>query len=92
VDLRRTGIDCQAVRELPARLAWRFGAVALRKVGERLVVAAEEATVTRAAARLPAVLRVKVCVVVAPAEQVAAALRTYYPLPTKGEESVSITG
>src|SRR4051812_17741709 len=53
VDLRGTGVDYQAVRELPVRLAWRYGAVAVRKVGEKLVVAADEASVGRAAARLP---------------------------------------
>jgi hypothetical protein len=83
VDLLRTGVDFQSVRELPARIAWRYGAVAVRKVGERLVVAAEEGAVARAAARLPKLLRRKVCFVVAPAEQIAAALRRYYPLRAK---------
>jgi hypothetical protein len=82
-DLLQTGVDYQAARELPARLAWRYGAVAVRKVGEKLVVAADEATVARASARLPALLKRKVHFVVAPPAQIAAALRTYYPLASR---------
>lgn len=80
IDLHSIGVDAQAVGELPARIARRFGAVPVRKTGKTLVVAADEANAPRAAARLPRLLRRKVHVVVAKPGQVEAALQTYYPV------------
>ena len=79
VDLSRVGIDAQAVAMVPARLARRMRAVPVRTAGEDLVVAAEEATLERAAKRLPRLLGRKVRFVVAPADQIQSALTAYYP-------------
>ena len=79
VDLRRIGVDVQATAAVPARLARRFRAIPIRTVGQALVVAADEATVRHAAARLPAIFRRKVHFVVASPDQIDAALEAYYP-------------
>lgn len=80
-DLQRIGIDAQATTEMSGRLARRFEVMPVRKIGETLVVAAEETRVARAAAKLPAILRKPVRFVVARAGQVDAALDRYYPSP-----------
>ena len=88
IDLRHMGIDGQATAAVPARLARRFRAIPIRIVNDTLVVAADEATLERAAMRLPAILRRNLHFVVAPPEQIAAALDAYYvpaparPMPT----------
>ena len=79
VDLSRVGIDVQAVAEVPGRFAWRMRVVPLRTAGDELVVAAEEATLERARARLPGLLKRKVRFVIAPQDQVQSALMAYYP-------------
>jgi type IV pilus assembly protein PilB len=81
IDLRSFGVDAQAAAQLPARLARRFGAVAVRKTGDTLVVATTEAGVARAMKRLGRVLRKKVRYVIAPPDQIAAAIDRYYPPP-----------
>ena len=80
VDLSRVGIDVQAVAEVPGRLARRMRVVPLRTIDGKLVVAADEAGLERAAKRLPRLLGRKVRCVVAPAEQIQSALTAYYPL------------
>ena len=80
VDITRVGIDGQATAQVPGRLARRMRAVPLRKTGDALVVAADEATLNRTAARLPRLLGRTVHFVIAPPEQIDAALAAYYPL------------
>jgi hypothetical protein len=79
VDVNVLGVDTQATGELPARWARRYRAVALRVVGDALVIAADEEMLKRASKRLPALLARKVHFVVAPRSQIDAALSTYYP-------------
>ena len=79
IDLRSFGIDAQAATHLPARVARRFGAVAVRMTGDALVVATAEADVARAVQRLGRVLRKKVRYVIAPPDQIACAIARYYP-------------
>jgi hypothetical protein len=79
VDVDALGVDTQATGELPARWARRYRAVALRRVGDALVIAADEATLARASKRLPALLGRQVHFVVARPGQIDAALSTYYP-------------
>ena len=79
VDLSRVGIDAQAAAEVPSRIARRLRVVGVRKIGEALVVATDEAGATRAAGKLPKILRKTTHFVVAPAEQIGAALAMYYP-------------
>lgn len=78
VNLRSIGVDVQATAAVPARLARRYRAIPIRTVGETLVVAVDESTVGPAAVRLPAILRRKMHFVVAPPDQIDAALDTYY--------------
>jgi hypothetical protein len=79
VNLDALGIDAQATAELPARLARRYRALPMRKIGGALVVAVEETTAARAAAKLPALLGMTLRFVVARGGQIESALRTYYP-------------
>jgi hypothetical protein len=79
VNVDALGVDTQAIGELPARWARRYRAVALRVVGDALVIAADEALLKRASKRLPVLLGKRVHFVVAPASQIDAALSTYYP-------------
>lgn len=81
VDLPSIGIDAQATTEVPRRLARRFGVMPIRKIGQTLVLAADETTVARAAARLPAILRKSIRFVVARSGQIDAALGEYYRVP-----------
>ena len=85
VDLDAVGVDAQATAELPARLARRFSAVAVRRAGSDVVVATDADSLPRAEARLPGLLRGNVHFVLAPAAQIAAALATYYPAPRTDE-------
>ena len=85
VDLDAVGVDAQATAELPARLARRFSAVPVRRAGAGLVVATDAASLPRAEARLPALLRRNVCFILAPTDQIASALKTYYPTSTADE-------
>ena len=85
IDLAAVGVDAQAAAELPARLARRFSAVPVRRAGADLVVATDADSLRRAEARLPALLGGNVHFVLAPTQQIAAALQTYYPIPRTDE-------
>ena len=62
-----------------------FSAVPVRRAGADLVVATDADSLRRAEARLPALLGGNVHFVLAPTQQIAAALQTYYPTPHADE-------
>ena len=79
VDLAITGVDAQALAHVPSAVARQFGVLPLRCLDEQLVLAATEQSMPRARAELPRLLGKQVRFAVVPANQLAAALDTYYP-------------
>jgi hypothetical protein len=79
IDLLTTGIDTQATLQLPAALAARLGVIPVRSISGRLIVAASEAGLSRAAEGLArADLPQKVCFVLSDHRQIEQAIQTYY--------------
>jgi type IV pilus assembly protein PilB len=78
VDLRTVGIDTQALTHLSHELAREFGVVPVRSLGERVIVAASEQTLMRAAQDLPRLLGKHVQFVLADAREIEKAISSRY--------------
>jgi hypothetical protein len=78
VDLDRDGIDAQAVTLLSAELANTFRAIPIRRSEAEVVIASDATLSERARGELQALLKKHVKFVIAPREQVDAALEVYY--------------
>ena len=78
VDLKTVGIDTQALSHLSAELAREFCVIPVRSLGERVIVAASEKTLKRAAEELPRLLGKHVQFVLADAKEIEQAIRSRY--------------
>jgi type IV pilus assembly protein PilB len=78
VNLKSVGIDTQALSLLPGELAARYEVIPLRAVGNRLVLAASEASLARAQAELPGQLTMDIRFTVVDASQLRRAIESQY--------------
>lgn len=85
VCLSETGVDAQAVAQLPETLARRFQVIPIRHYEQRLIAAVSEESAERARAEMPALLGRRIDFVLADAGEIERALDEYYPtLPLSG--------
>jgi len=83
VDLLTIGIDTQAVKRLPARMARQLNVIPLRAMGNQMVMAASEASFPRAAGLLPERLNLRIKFVLAQDKQLREAIEACYPMLVK---------
>ncbi len=83
VDLKKIGVDSQAVNQLAAAVAVEFRAVPLRCYRDQLVIATTAGGLPRAQAELPALANKQVRFVTADPAQIDEAIAAYYPSTTR---------
>lgn len=79
IDLDIVGVDSQALAFVPSDLATQFNVIPVRTYRDQLVVATSEPSLARASLELPRRVNKRLKFVLADAQQIAKALRTYYP-------------
>ncbi|HEX4124433.1 MAG TPA: hypothetical protein VHY37_06880 [Tepidisphaeraceae bacterium] len=91
VELDHVGIDTQALSLLPAELAEQYGVIPLRTVGNRLILAASEASLPRAKAELGERVKMDVRFAVVDAGQLHRAIAAHYE-SAKAEPTAALAG
>jgi type IV pilus assembly protein PilB len=92
VNLDSVGIDTQALSLLPAELADRYEVIPLRAVGNRLVLAASEASLARAQAELAGQVNSDLRFVVVNATELRRAIETHYDAMQADEPETAMAG
>jgi type IV pilus assembly protein PilB len=92
VNLKSVGVDTQALSLLPGELAERYEVIPLRAVGNRLILAASEASLARAQAELPGQMNMDLRFVVVDPAQLRRAIEAQYDAEQVEEPATALAG